>query len=325
MEFWPEFLADSSGREFVAGGVGGIAGVIAGHPLETVRIRLQQPRVLPSAAPTGCISLLRHIVNTEGPLALYKGMTSPLSTIAFQNAVAFQTYAAFSRSLQGSSSVDEPLSLDRVALAGVGAGTLQTLILTPVDLIKIRLQLLTIRVPSRQPVSAPGPVDVMRDILRRDGVRGLYRGLGITMLRDAPSHAVYFGTYEFTREWLHPGCRKNCNESLLTMLHAGGLAGACSWICCYPLDVIKSRLQGQGAEIIGGSGSGAPRYNGIIDCLRKSVSEEGIKVLWRGLGTAVARAYLVNGAIFSAYEMTLRFLPPGPPQDLGLKAVDISV
>ncbi|CAM6101854.1 unnamed protein product [Calypogeia fissa] len=323
MEFWPEFLADTSGREFIAGGVGGIAGVVAGHPLDTVRIRLQQPRVVPSLAPTTCMGLLRHIAKTEGPLALYKGMTSPLSTIAFQNAVAFQTYAAFSRALQGNQT-NEPLSLDKVALAGVGAGTLQTLILTPVDLIKIRLQLLTIRVPSRQPVSAPGPVDVMRDILRRDGIRGLYRGLGITVLRDAPSHAVYFGTYEFTREWLHPGCRKNCDESLLTMLHAGGLAGAFSWICCYPLDVVKSRLQGQGGGIGGASSSAVPRYNGIVDCIGKSVREEGFKVLWRGLGTAVARAYLVNGAIFSAYEMTVRFLSPGPPNDLGLKAIDIS-
>ncbi|KAK1303649.1 Mitochondrial arginine transporter BAC2 [Acorus calamus] len=55
-------------------------------------------------------------------------------------------------------------------------------------------------------------------------------------------------------------------------------------------------------------GDPPPVYGGIMDCFRKSVREEGYGVLWRGLGTAVTRAFLVNGAIFSAYELALRFL-----------------
>lgn len=43
MDFWPEFLANSWGKEFVAGGFGGIAGVVSGYPLDTLRIRLQKP------------------------------------------------------------------------------------------------------------------------------------------------------------------------------------------------------------------------------------------------------------------------------------------
>eukprot|EP00250_Pteridium_aquilinum_P019905 c24621_g1_i1 orf=1353-1832(+) len=145
-----------------------------------------------------------------------------------------------------------------------------------------------------------------RAIAKAEGVGGLYRGLGITILRDAPAHAVYFGCYEYTREWLHPGCSKSGQESLLTMLPAGGIAGVASWITCYPLDVLKSRLQAQG-------GPGSPnKYGGILDCLHKSVQEEGLSVLWRGLGTAIARAFLVNGAIFSAYELSLRFMLPSP-------------
>lgn len=236
-----------------------------------------------------------------------------------QNAVSFQTYAVVSRALQRREDDRHTLSYKNVAVAGVCAGTIQTLILSPVDLIKIRLQLLTDRVSTARAVRAVvGPLDVVRGILRREGVRGLYRGLTITVLRDAPSHAVYFGTYEYARECLHPGCRRNGDESLLTMLTAGGLAGALSWVFCYPLDVVKSRLQGQLP------GGGPLRYTGIAHCLRRSVEEEGLTVLWRGLGTAVTRAYLVNGAIFSAYEMTLRFINPRPPGDLGLKAIDLS-
>ena len=94
MEFWPEFLASTWGREFVAGGVGGMAGVLAGHPLDTLRIRLQQPIPDPARAinagtgqrgsATSAIGLLRGILRSEGPSALYRGMGAPLGSITFQ-------------------------------------------------------------------------------------------------------------------------------------------------------------------------------------------------------------------------------------------------
>jgi solute carrier family 25 carnitine/acylcarnitine transporter 20/29 len=74
-----------------------------------------------------------------------------------------------------------------VGLAGIGAGALQTAILTPVDLIKIRLQVATDRRSAKQPQS--GPLGMVRNIMRREGVKGLYRGWTATVIRDAPSHA----------------------------------------------------------------------------------------------------------------------------------------
>ncbi|KAK7844306.1 mitochondrial arginine transporter bac2 [Quercus suber] len=54
--------------------------------------------------------------------------------------------------------------------------------------------------------------------------------------------------------------------------------------------------------------SSLQQYTGIVDCFRRIVKDEGYHVLWRGLGTAVARAFVVNGAIFSSYEIALRCL-----------------
>ncbi|KAL6627160.1 hypothetical protein ACP70R_030886 [Stipagrostis hirtigluma subsp. patula] len=316
MEFWPEFLASSFGKEFVAGGVGGMAGVLAGHPLDTLRIRLQQPPppVSPGITaapgrPPSAAALLRGILRAEGPSALYRGMGAPLASVAFQNAMVFQAYAILSRSLDPESSVADPPTYTSVALAGVGTGALQTLILSPVELVKIRLQLEAAGHKRRRAGVHRGPVDMARDILRKEGLRGIYRGLAVTALRDAPAHGVYFWTYEYARERLHPGCRRAGDESLATMLVSGGLAGVASWVCCYPLDVVKSRLQAQEPAF-------PARYRGVVDCFRKSVREEGLPVLWRGLGTAVARAFVVNGAIFSAYELAVRFLAGGNGQRL---------
>lgn len=294
MDFWPEFLASSWGKEFVAGGFGGTAGIVAGYPLDTVRVRQQH---------SGCGSafgVLRNVAASEGPLALYRGMAAPLASVTFQNAMVFQIYAVLSRAFDSSIPSTDPPSYKGVALGGVGTGAIQSLMLSPVELVKIRLQL------QRQLHDGPdqanrGPVGVAKNIFRTEGLRGLYRGLTITMLRDSPSHGFYFWTYEYMREKLHPGCRKSGQESFRTMLIAGGLAGVASWVCCYPLDVVKTRLQAQ-------SQSSPIKYNGIVDCLCKSVQKEGYGVLFRGLGTAVARAFVVNGAIFTAYETALRCL-----------------
>jgi solute carrier family 25 carnitine/acylcarnitine transporter 20/29 len=78
MDFWPEFLASSWGREFVAGGFGGIAGIISGYPLDTLRIRLQQPNS------GSAFSILRRVMAGEGPAALYRGMGAPLASVTFQ-------------------------------------------------------------------------------------------------------------------------------------------------------------------------------------------------------------------------------------------------
>ncbi|CAM8878489.1 unnamed protein product [Rhodiola kirilowii] len=297
MDFWPEFLANSWGKEFVAGGFGGVAGVISGYPLDTLRIRQQ------CSHGGSALKLLKNIVATEGPSALYRGMFAPLASVTFQNAIVFQMYAVMSRAIDKSDSANDPPSYKGVALGGVSTGAIQSLLLSPVELLKIRLQL------QSQPCIVPnirdgnrhsGPINLARSIYRNEGVKGIYRGLGITMLRDAPCLGFYFWTYEYAREQLHPGCRKSGQENLTTMLVAGGLAGVASWVCCYPLDVVKTRLQAQSNSSL--------KYNGIVDCFRKSVQEDGYRVLWRGLGTAVARAFVVNGAIFAAYETALRFI-----------------
>lgn len=294
MDFWPEFLASSWGKEFVAGGFGGTAGIIAGYPLDTIRIRQQQ------SGAGSAYSILRGVVGSEGPRALYRGMAAPLASVTFQNAMVFQIYALLSRAFDKNIPASDPPSYKGVALGGVGTGAIQSLILSPVELVKIRLQLQkNIHKSNVQSVGHKGPVDVARQIFRQEGWKGINRGFTITILRDAPAHGWYFWTYEYMREQLHPGCRKNGQETFKTMLIAGGFAGVVSWITCYPLDVIKTRLQAQ-------SESTPLRYNGIVDCFRRIVKEEGHKVLWRGLGTAVARAFIVNGAVFTAYETALR-------------------
>ncbi|GAA98857.1 hypothetical protein E5Q_05545 [Mixia osmundae IAM 14324] len=59
---------------------------------------------------------------------------------------------------------------------------------------------------------------------------------------------------------------------------AGAIAGVTELLCLYPLDVVKTRIQLQG-----GSKAGGTQYNGMVDCFRKIIAEEGFGRLYRGL------------------------------------------
>ncbi|KAL4421041.1 hypothetical protein ABPG77_007516 [Micractinium sp. CCAP 211/92] len=283
--------------DFLAGGVAGACGVVAGQPLDTVRIRQQAQR---GAAGMGASSLARSILRAEGAGAFFRGMAYPLTTAALQNAVVFQAYGAAARFLTDASQ-QEPaaaaaaaLSLPQVFWAGCFAGGVQTAVIVPVDLLKIRLQLQT---AVRGTPGYVGPLSLLGSILRTEGVAGLYRGTVITSIRDLPSHGVYFACYEAARQLMQ---RPDGSHAALALWAAGGLAGAVSWFSVYPFDVLKTRLQA-------GAAASSP-YKGWVDCARQSYATEGTTPFFRGLSTTLGRAFLVNGAIFTAYELSHKLL-----------------
>lgn len=119
----------------------------------------------------------------------------------------------------------------------------------------------------------------------------------MTLARDGPGSAAYFATYEYTKRALSP---KNADGkptgelSLTAVLTAGGLAGIAMWTTIFPIDTVKSRLQG--AE-------GRPTISGTIGGLYRA---GGVKAFFPGFGPAISRAFPANAATFLGYELTLK-------------------
>lgn len=219
---------------------------------------------------------------------LYRGMSSPIAGVAFVNAIVFGVYGNTQRKLS------EPDALHTHFLAGAIAGIAQSPVCSSMELAKTRLQL-----QSSSGERFSGPVECLRYIYRGEGLRGIFKGLGITFLREAPGYGTYFLTYEALT-------RSNSSTPISTfqMLMAGGLAGTSSWVVTYPIDVIKSRLQ---ADITG-------RYSGAVDCLRQSISAEGYACLFRGLNSTIIRAFPTNAATFTVVTWSLRLLNDAPSE-----------
>ncbi|KAF9455072.1 carnitine/acyl carnitine carrier [Macrolepiota fuliginosa MF-IS2] len=282
-------------KSFIAGGFGGAAAVLVGHPFDLTKTRLQ------TAAPgayTGAIDVVKKTLAKDGITGLYRGMVPPLLGITPIFAVSFWAYDA-SKQLIFALTPDRTtrsLSTAELATAGFLSAVPTTLITAPVERAKVLLQVQGQGAASE--VKYKGVTDVLRHLYKEGGVRSIYRGTGATLARDGPGSAAYFAAYEVTKKFLTPAGSSPADLNLGAIILAGGTAGVAMWAIAIPPDVLKSRLQS------------APTgtYSGIIDCARKTIAADGIGALWKGFGPAMARAFPANAATFLGVEASRKLL-----------------
>jgi len=79
-------------------------------------------------------------------------------------------------------------------------------------------------------------------------------------------------------------------------------------IAAYPHEVIRSRLQNQYKKDITSVVANPERYNGIIDAFNKIRKHEGVRGLYKGMGTNILRVTPACAITFTSYELILRNL-----------------
>ena len=268
-------------KDFVAGTVGGCAGVLAGHPMDTVKVRLQSTNKY-----SGTWNCLLTIVREERLRGLYKGMTSPLLGVAAINSLLFGVYGFF-LNIQLAASPDSLPTINQVFFAGCGSGFVNAFFSCPMELIKIRLQN-QIGLKSKSDAYR-GPLAAIRSIYRIQGLRGFYQGFTATLIRETPSYGLYFASFEVFSQWLNVDPQSSSPST--GILVAGGAAGMMGWLSTYPFDVIKTKLQSVQQD------SEKP-FSRTLDCIRKAYRTEGPGVFVRGLGATMWRAAPTNAATF---------------------------
>ncbi|KAF8565687.1 hypothetical protein P879_04410 [Paragonimus westermani] len=283
-------------KSFVAGGFGGVCCVAVGHPLDTIKVRLQtMPHVGPGETPlySGTWDCTRKTVAADGLLGLYKGMGAPIVGVAPIFAICFFGFNCGKKIF-----AEDPMHLRKheILLAGMFSGVFTTAIMAPGERIKCLLQTQS---GSHAPPKYKGPIDVIRQLYREGGVRSLFRGTAVTLLRDIPASGAYFLSYEWIKEVLRKSSDSADQLSVGKTLFAGGVAGIFNWLVAIPPDVLKSRYQS------------APegRYpKGIRSVFTEMIAKEGFFALYKGVTPVLLRAFPANAACFLGYEVALKFL-----------------
>eukprot|EP00949_MAST-11_sp_MAST-11-sp1_P001371 g1371.t1 len=300
-----------SWKDFLAGTVGGFAGKLVDYPFDTIKVLLQTQNVGPAvstSAPAtvkanakapplyrGAWHCFTYTLQTKGFFGLYKGLSSPLLGSMAENAVLFLAYGNFKKLL--GETEDNDLSLFQLALAGAGAGTVVPFVLTPVELVKCRLQV-------QQSMSSEfraykGPIDCIVKTVQQEGIAaGLYKGHASTLLREIPGNFFWYGTYESVCMAMVPEGGTKADLGASAHLLGGAAAGVAYWTAFYPADTVKSHVQTN------------PNFarSSFWTTLKGVYASEGVAGLYRGWGITALRAAPAHALIFACYEETMKWL-----------------
>lgn len=286
----------SATKDFLAGGFGGMCLVAAGHPLDTIKVRLQtQPKPEPGqkALYAGTWDCAMKTIRNEGFFGLYKGMAAPLVGVTPMFAVCFLGFGIGKKLQQ--KTPDQELNALQLFNAGCLSGVFTTAIMTPGERIKCLLQ---VQATQGGVKLYDGPLDVVKKLYAEGGIASIYKGTCATMLRDVPASGMYFMSYEWLKRTLSPANRPG-ELSVPATLTAGGMAGMFNWAVAIGPDVLKSKLQ---------TAPEGKYPNGIRSVFAEVMKTEGPKGLFKGLTPVMLRAFPANAACFMGYELAIKFL-----------------
>ena len=260
---------------------------------------------LPSSAvqaPLGPIGTARRIIEREGFIALYKGLSAVYAGIIPKMAIRFVSFeqyrdwgSTFVKTQQWNIS---PTSV--TFTAGLASGLTEAIVVvTPAEVCKIRMQgqYHSMMDPSQmQHRKYTNVIQTAVTIVREEGLGALYKGVVPTMLRQGCNQAVNFTAYNIIKtnvmDW--QGTTELASWQSLAI---GGLSGGMGPLVNNPLDVIKTRLQKQ--VVVPGR---PPKYSGLISGMAIVAREEGVFALWKGIVPRLLRIVPGQAITFMTYE-----------------------
>lgn len=281
--------------EFLCGCLGGMSQVIIGQPFDIVKVRIQAQT---KENRSSMVDVAKRIWQNEGPLGFYKGTLPPLVGLGACVSIQFgvlESTKRFFRSLQPA--YKKELDLKYVFLSGSAAGFANSIISIPAEHLRIRMQIAGSG--SAGAIQYNGSLDAAKKIFGSYGIRGIFKGTNITLIREIITYGVYFWMYEsLVRKLLKPG-QERSELSAGKLMISGAMAGYTYWIFGYPVDLIKTKLQTDSFT--------NPQYKSAFDCIRQTYKTNGVSGFFRGFLPCMLRAGPVNAGSFLVYETTLKY------------------
>ena len=293
----PQSALVRSAKDIFAGTCGGVVVTLVGHPFDTVKVLLQTQSPT-NPAYSGPVDAASKVIKTEGFKGLYKGVTSPLAGQMFFRATLFLGYAR-AKEVVGVSP-DKPLSYFKAGLLAWMAGSFFE---SPIDLFKSQWQTQIVQAKQNPNYVPPYKTvgECVRASIKHNGIRGPYQAFGATLIRNLPAGAIYFGTFENTKNYLaskHADGKARNHE----IMFAGGFGGFLYWSLFYPVDVIKSAMM---TDAINKSDR---KYKGFMDAASQLYKQGGVKRLYAGLVPCLLRASPANAGMLFVVDKVKQVL-----------------
>ncbi|XP_062216098.1 uncharacterized protein LOC133916440 [Phragmites australis] len=281
----------------LAGGVAGAFSKTCTAPLARLTILFQVQGMHSDVATMRKTSIWREasrIVYEEGFRAFWKGNLVTIAHRLPYSSISFYAYEKYKNLLHmlpgleknGGFGADVGVRLLGGGLSGITAASMTY----PLDLVRTRLAAQTNTAYYR------GIYHALYVTCRDEGVRGLYKGLGATLLGVGPSIAVSFAVYETLRS--HWQIERPYDSPVLISLACGSLSGIASSTFTFPLDLVRRRMQLEGA-----AGRARVYQTGLYGTFGHIVRTEGFRGMYRGILPEYCKVVPGVGIVFMTYEM----------------------
>ena len=288
-----------SSKRLFAGGLAGIVSRTAVAPLDRARTMIQDEGRRSVTAVCG------DVLRAEGPLGLFRGNAVTALKVVPATALQFAIFhnmkdhirrgkGAEANALDASGK--ERLTVAERLASGALAGAVSTFACYPLDVLK-----------SQMAVSGGLKGSAMmaaRQLLREQGWRAFYKGLGPTLLADIIGTGLGMTLYDTLNVWYRTvnGGRKAspAEKGIL-----GGLSACVCMTATQPLEVIMTRMRVQGV------GGRPVVYKNAMTCLKMTAEREGLKSLWLGMGAAYGKVFPQLAVTYFIFELASEYLGVG--------------
>ncbi|CAB4253740.1 similar to Saccharomyces cerevisiae YOR130C ORT1 Ornithine transporter of the mitochondrial inner membrane, exports ornithine from mitochondria as part of arginine biosynthesis [Maudiozyma barnettii] len=269
--------------DIMNGSIAGALGKIIEYPFDTVKVRLQTQGAQIFPTTWSCI---KYTYKNEGILkGFFQGISSPIFGAALENATLFVAYNQTSKLLERNfSKISE---LNNILISGAVAGSCASFVLTPVELVKCRLQIANLNKNVTSGLKNTKISGTILSILRERGILGLWQGQSSTFIRESFGGVAWFATYEIMKKTLKERHGDEDNKTW-ELLFSGASAGVAFNASIFPADTVKSVMQTE--------------HIGLRNAILKVFKTKGIPGFYRGLGITLIRAIPANATVFYTYE-----------------------
>lgn len=308
-----EALPDNSPlfSQLVAGAFAGIMEHTIMFPIDSIKTRMQTLKIKSSES---IISSFSKISATEGPLALWRGVSSVILGAGPAHAIYYMVFESTKTTLcnnllkhSHNGANDESDNIPNInniqnisnfmvtnekhpliaSISGVAATITSDALMTPFDVIKQRMQNNNVK-------SLKSILTTSSYIYRTEGMKSFFISYPTTLILSIPFAALNFGIYEFSSDYLNP------DQIYNPMIHcvSGGISGAFAAAVTTPLDCIKTVLQTKSIQ----------NANSMISAAKGLYNQNGLSAFARGLKPRVVFNVPATAISWTAYEMAKAYL-----------------
>ncbi|KAK0740415.1 ADP-ATP translocase [Schizothecium vesticola] len=287
----PPFMAD-----FLMGGVSAAVSKTAAAPIERIKLLVQNQDEMIKAGRldrryNGIADCFRRTTADEGIMALWRGNTANVIRYFPTQALNFAFRDQFKKMFGYKKDKDGYAKWMAGNLASGGAaGATSLMFVYSLDYARTRLANDNKSSKKGGERQFNGLVDVYRKTLASDGIAGLYRGFGPSVLGIVVYRGLYFGMYDSIKPVLLTG---SLEGNFLASFALGWCVTTGAGIASYPLDTVRRRMMMTSGEAV--------KYNGSMDAFRQIVAKEGVKSLFKGAGANILRG-VAGAGVLSIYD-----------------------